>query len=201
VGADYSELEQLPLLVGELNSYGSDPRMALYPGPKSSAGWRLCHKIMGVTGLYYLRAFERVNLCCEKWSMRAAREAAAEIVKRRVTAGSASRKLVLLGAKVCAAFRVPYEPFSIRNLRRGTNYVVLPHLSGRCRAWNEDGAVQRARFALVAAEVLRPGECSWGMDSLNPDLLGTDQTGERPVKCSNCGDVVAGRFCMSCGEP
>lgn len=58
-----------PLLVGEQNPYGADPKFALYPYPENSAGGRLCFKVFGLTRHEYLARFDRVNLCSGKWSM------------------------------------------------------------------------------------------------------------------------------------
>ena len=143
-----------PLLVGESNPYGSDPRYALYPYPDHSAGGRLCFKVMDLTRREYLTRFDRVNLCTGKWSMREAREAALAIMAAR------TGTVVLFGAKVCQAFGVirfnpfgfPSEPELVR--KAGARYVILPHPSGLSRAWNEPGAFERARAVLREAGVL-----------------------------------------------
>lgn len=124
--------------MGELNPYGADPTYALYPYPVNSAGGRLCRRVLGLEPREYLRRYRRVNLCARRWSLAEARAAAAALEERGVT--------VLLGAKVCAAFRVEYLPFSVQGGR-----VVLPHPSGRCRAWNEPGAYGAARAVLREA--------------------------------------------------
>jgi hypothetical protein len=92
----------------------------------------------------YLREYDRANLCAGRWSAASASAAAAEISR------SGAPAIVLLGAKVCAAFGLDYEPFTARYLA-SPRLVVLPHPSGRCRAWNEAAAVDRARAALRVA--------------------------------------------------
>lgn len=138
-----------PLLVGETNPYGADPKFALYPLPEKSAGGRLCTKIMGLTRLEYLQRFDRVNLCAGKWSMKEARHRAVDLL------GTDERStLVLFGAKVTRAFDIDFFPFQITHRQHERRVVILPHPSGLCRAWNEPGAYERARAVLREAGVL-----------------------------------------------
>lgn len=140
------------LLVGEHNPYGPDPRFALYPSPAGCAGERLCEKILGMSASAYLSEFDRVNLVTTpKWSAVTARIKANEII----VVGQRDR-LVLLGAKVAAAFGLPSEPFQFHDRPWG-RALVLPHPSGRCRAWNAAGAFERARDSFAAAFGRRPG--------------------------------------------
>lgn len=131
-----------PVLVGESNPYGGDPAFALYPAPDGCSGHRLCCLILGMRRAAYLEAFGRVNLCAGPWRARAARDAA----KALWDAPSAPR-LVLLGAKVSAAFQVPFVPFEISE---GGTMLVLPHPSGLNRMWGEPGAFAKARAAVAA---------------------------------------------------
>lgn len=128
-----------PLLVGEQNPYGADPRYALYPAPAWSVGAHLCRGVLGLTAHEYLRAFDRVDLVAGRWSLPQARLAAAALVHPR---------RVLLGARVCAAHGVPFEPFHHVSSSAGWWGVVLPHPSGRSRFWNDPRAVERARSAV-----------------------------------------------------
>lgn len=137
-----------PLLVGELNPYGSESRYALFPYPANSTGDRLCKKIMGLTRVQYVRSFNRINLCTGKWDREAA-ESAAYAIKY----DESLETVVLLGAKVCAAFGFPYAPFSIM-LSKGKTFVILPHPSGLCRTWNEPDAFARAKRLLKKYAVL-----------------------------------------------
>ncbi len=103
-----------------------------------------------------MTGFDRVNLCRDKWSTRAAREAAIAIMRDRTA------PIVLLGAKVTAAFMMPFQPFTHttldlpdggpRWLRR--TFVVLPHPSGLNRIWQTHNAFERAREVLREAGVL-----------------------------------------------
>ena len=127
------EPDSRPVLVGEANPYGADPKYALFPMPMNSAGGRLCFKVLGMEMRDYLAAFDRVNLCPQAWSKYQASEHAVKLACQK-------RPLVLLGSKVCSAFGTPYTPFESRDL-----VLVLPHPSGLCRAWNVEGSYERAR--------------------------------------------------------
>ena len=137
-----------PLLVGELNPYGSDPRYALFPYPKNSSGDRLCRQVLGLTRVQYLRRFERANLCTAKWDLKSARECASLLLEFH------RGPVVLLGAKVAKAFGVGYLPFAIAPAAGDRKVLVLPHPSGLCRAWNEGGSFEKARRAVRAAGVV-----------------------------------------------
>lgn len=141
-----------PLLIGELNPYGTDPQYALYPEPEGASGDRLCRFVMGLTHDEYLERFDRANLCTGKWSAPAARRMAADLV---VSAGG---PIVLCGVKVASAVGLLPQPFNIKRLYIGGYgdrvVVVLPHPSGRCRTWHQPGAVDRARSCLREAGVL-----------------------------------------------
>lgn len=134
-----------PLVVGELNPYGTNGKYALYPYPENSAGGRLCRLILRMRPGAYVAAYRRENLCTEKWSLPTARLNAATL--QRTLRGA---PLVLLGAKVCAAFGVPFIPFTASTTVDGP-LVVLPHPSGLNRLWNDPMAYVRARDALRSA--------------------------------------------------
>lgn len=136
-----------PLIVGEVNPYGSDPVFALYPLPKGASGDRLC-RILGMSHAEYLRTFDRANLCAGEWSLREARLKAEWLILD----GRAA--FLLLGRKVAYAFQLGKTPFfqchyGVEQVRNGKwvrpAFLLLPHPSGRCRAWNKPGAVERAR--------------------------------------------------------
>jgi hypothetical protein len=134
-----------PLLVGESNPYGSSPAFALYPSPQGCTGHRLCHLIMALDEDDYLERFDRANLCVGKWSVPKAREAALALSLKHDDG-----VIVLLGAKVCTGFGLPFRPFEAV----GPNRVVLPHPSGLNRMWGEPDAFERARAVLREAGVL-----------------------------------------------
>lgn len=156
------------LLVGEVNPYGPDSRFALFPRPRESAGGRLCHDVLGMREVDYLRSFDRVNLCVGSWSLVKARARAEELL------AEPRAVIVLLGQKVATAFRVDFQPFTHSRLyalepapgrwyletepsllkSRPVTVVVLPHPSGLCRLWNEPGSFLRARATLRAAGAL-----------------------------------------------
>ena len=152
-----------PLLVGEVNPYGSNPDYALWPYPEHASGSRLCRLVMGLQPVDYLRRFDRANLCEGRWSLKLAREAALGLLSAR-----RGGPIVLCGQLVCAAFRVPFAPTTVWQLAweegeseprlaawagSGWPLVILNHPSGRCRAWNEPGAFAAARVTLAAAGI------------------------------------------------
>lgn len=139
-----------PLIVGELNPYGGDPRHALYPWPANSTGDRLCRKVMELSRSEYVNGFDRVNLCEGKWDAYQAKARVALII-----ADYPGATIVLLGAKVCRAFQVEYVPFTEVRLYVEHKVVILPHPSGLCRIWNEVGSYDRARKVLRKAGILQ----------------------------------------------
>jgi hypothetical protein len=134
-------------LVGESNPYGADPHYALYPLPEHASGGRLA-RALGMSALEYLSAFERVNLLQgPKWSIPEARKRAATVLASTPKGGA----LVLLGARVAAAFGVPFAPVSLHVARVGEvarDALVVPHPSGLSRAWNDPLTAQKVRVAV-----------------------------------------------------
>ena len=134
------------VLVGELNPYNRHPGLALYDEPPYSAGGRLRRLILATTQREYLRGTLRHNLCTDKWS-----RAAAEAEAKRLEQLHAGRVVVLLGRRVQAAFGVGGSAAFMVLERAPLGLLGLPHPSGLCRAWNEDGAYARARRELLEA--------------------------------------------------
>jgi hypothetical protein len=94
---------------------------------------------MGITEQQYLDSFLRVNLLSgPRWDSERAAGRAASLLVRDEYAGL---PFVLLGF----AARMP--PFTRQDDPHRV-YLLLPHPSGRCRAWNEPGSVERARWLL-----------------------------------------------------
>jgi len=136
-----------PWLIGEFNPYQAEgdyvDEFALYPDPPTSAGGRLCLRILRMTPEVYLATFERRNLLQRKWSMPKARAAAARIMEE-----SGAAPLVLCGAKVSAAFGLEFKPFFAAEFQRGSEkklLAIIPHPSGLNRAWQQPGSFRRAR--------------------------------------------------------
>lgn len=134
-----------PLLVGEQNPYGADPRLALYPLPAGATGARLV-QILGMTPTSYLERFDRANLLPygERWT----------VAKARAAAHALPNKLrIALGSRVAAAHGLLFDPFEAYEVALGhpqdVGYVlILPHPSGRCRIWNDPESIPRAREAV-----------------------------------------------------
>lgn len=137
------------------NPYGPDQRYALYPEPVGSAGHRLCHLILGLDTRAYLSSFHRRNTAAGKWSLGKGRESADDLF-HEVPEG---HTVVLLGREVWNAWR--YRIFSEDDSKVWTpfqvvkgevhTFVLLPHPSGLCRAWNDPAAYSRARQVLLRA--------------------------------------------------
>lgn len=138
-----------PLLVGELNPYGIDPKFALYPVPKYASGARLA-EILNLSRGRYLDRFDRVNLCIGEWSMKEARLTAEKILNQERDV------VILLGRKVATAFDVHVDLLTACLVGDGATAYVIPHPSGLNRFWNEPDARERVRALLapVLKEVL-----------------------------------------------
>jgi hypothetical protein len=144
---------QKPIMfVGEANPYGTDPRHALFPLPRGSAGANL-RRYTGLRRSTYLTC-PRVNLCPSKWSLKTARARAVEIA----CGAGAYCAVVLLGAKVRDAFGLADHEFFSAVTVGPVTFVLLPHPSGLSRPWNEPGAVARARDLLSTVCDLPFGE-------------------------------------------
>lgn len=141
-----------PLLVGEDNPQGNHP---LSLEPANGAGARLC-RILGLEASVYL-GLDRANLCVSKWDANRARARA----KMLTAHGTPFRTIVMLGAKVRAAFgHALGRKFKEWDAYRETAAVcenpsfapltllAFPHPSGRCQAWNNAAAIERARAML-----------------------------------------------------
>lgn len=153
------------VLVGELNPYGADPRMALYHMPRHASGNRL-REILGLRDHTYA-SIAKVNLCDVSWSIIWARLRAFNVVL------SEHGTIVMLGTKVRQAFGVETIPFfsahrfeaatDFPRMARdrvlpsfaGATFVSLPHPSGLNRMWDVPGSRERARDLLrvVCADV------------------------------------------------
>jgi hypothetical protein len=137
------------ILVGELNPFGTDPRLALYHLPRRSSGNRL-RVILGLSDAEYAR-IPKANLCEGRWRARDAHDRA-----RRLLADPETLVYVLLGKRVRDAFRAVcgvaglFADFSTYRDSGNVAYtlVALPHPSGLCRVWNDPGAAELARDLL-----------------------------------------------------
>lgn len=137
-GPGWTSSDGRPLLVGECNPWSDDPSDALLPWPRGASGNRL-RLLLHLSDREYLSRFRRTDLCNGGWDLRRARRRAEDIARTE------PNPVVLLGARVCAAFKMRFTPFE-----RTGRYLVLPHPSGRSRGWSEPGAPARARAAIQA---------------------------------------------------
>jgi hypothetical protein len=160
------------LLCGEGNPYSSDPEDAMLPWPREAAGNRM-RLIAGMTDEEYLAAFTRRNLLnTVRWSAPLARAEA-----RRMLHELRPSAVVALGTKVADAWldvlwtACVHRPSVLWYSRHTRCYspgrpgeqwdpecappealrvelLLLPHPSGRNRAWDVPGAKGHAQVAL-----------------------------------------------------
>jgi hypothetical protein len=180
-----------PLLVGEANPYGADPYYALYCEPANSAGGRLQRLILRISEREYIKHFDRVNLCPQKWNMKVARENAERISVER----GDEAPIILFGAKVASAFGfAKHEPFTFQRRAHPVwhveNVIVqLPHPSGLCRVWHEPGAFERARNTIINAGILSADGSLPGVQVVDSSLVKNRfLDGSAPDECRCGGD-------------
>lgn len=146
-------MRQRTIIIGMNNPHSQEPRYALYPAPEGCAGhrlWRLLHDRSGATKGDYIRGFERLNLVDARgWCIRAARRTAQLMLEDDMLEG---RRIILLGACVRAAFRLP-PALVVPVMVRGITFRQLPHPSGRCRWYNDPK--HRAIAGMLLEEEMR----------------------------------------------
>lgn len=140
-----------PILIGMLNPYTMDPKMALAPNRAGTAGMRLYlimkERAPGVSRKAYMDRFERDNLCFGTWDDERARQRAQQLERKWHC-----REVVLLGANVRRAFGIPTS--LLHPFERGSNvFYQLPHPSGLCRWYNDED--NRARAADLMVQLYR----------------------------------------------
>lgn len=148
-------------IVGELNPFGANPRMALYHLPRTSSGNRL-RVIMGLSDVEYNK-LRKLNLCIGKWDSVRAKAYAAACVIGAKESSEVHDLIILLGAKVRAAFGVPNKEFWWEEQGGNTTLVTLPHPSGRNPVWNNPNTVAKARKLLQQHAPSIP----WGQDGVS----------------------------------
>ena len=152
------------VLVGELNPYGGDPRLALWPQPANASGARLC-RVLGLHATTYVR-LRRVNLCVGSWRLLEARRAWDQLLLEE-TENLDDVCFVLLGRRVQRAANARGTPltYDVQKPVCKIVYLRLPHPSGRCLAWNNPETARTVR------EILRElvPEVSWGEALERPD--------------------------------
>lgn len=138
----------------------------MFPMPSTSAGGRL-QQWSGLSRSVYLRSFDRVNLLRQFPGKDAGGEDKFPLGDARVAAQAMlpflhGRKVVLIGRNVANAFGVKNDFFSWGIFMEGRwsfgriefDYVIIPHTSGRSRAYNDTASRELLRS--VMKEALRP---------------------------------------------
>lgn len=124
------------VVVGMNNPLSEDPRAALLPYPRGSAGWnlwRMVSEVCGVSRSEFRRSLEFVNLCDSRiWDPIAARRK-----YEALESGWEGRRVVLLGGAVLGVLNLQ-RPSSaaLWCSRAGYEWCSLPHPSGLCREYN-----------------------------------------------------------------
>lgn len=142
------------VIVGMNNPLSEDPRAALLPHPKNSAGWRLWKMFHDVTGLSrseFRRGFEFVNLCDSfAWCPYAAR--------RKVEAlwpHWRGRTVVACGRAVQGAMWLRPRVWGAYSVLDGVRACAIPHPSGLTREYNDE--LMRLMVGLRLEELHRRG--------------------------------------------
>lgn len=140
-----------PILVGMVNPHNLDPRWALAPFGKNTAGKRLFlilkSRVPAVRRIEYVKRFERVNLCHGTYD-----ETRAHMGAQMLREKWSGRHILLLGGAVRRAFGFP--PCLIDPVEDGGNtWFQLPHPSGRCLWYNDP--TNRARAADLLTQLYR----------------------------------------------
>jgi uracil-DNA glycosylase len=111
----------------------------------SGASGRRLADLAGLSWAAWL-ALDRRNLLpryYEPWDRALAATAALEVISEHPDA------LLLLGRRVAAAFGITSPPLTrLRDEVWGTDVLLVPHPSGRCRWWNDPDNAAAARGAL-----------------------------------------------------
>lgn len=138
-----------PLFVGECPGGAEDGRAMrfspLLPYPETSAGYHL-YELTGLRNrALYLNHSDRVNLIpapTARWSVLHAASAACNLINGGLLR---DRLVILCGHKVQAAFGIVNICPQFVLISEAFDFALMPHPSGRCRAWNDPAAVERCR--------------------------------------------------------
>lgn len=129
-------MSERTIIVGMNNPLSVEPRAALLPYPRGSAGWnlwRMASDVCGVSRSEFRRSFEFVNLCDDRiWNPIAARAK-----YETLESAWAGRRVLLMGRAVLGVLWLNTPPYDLR-WRSGRPYLwcSLPHPSGLCREYN-----------------------------------------------------------------
>lgn len=147
------------LIIGECPGPRTDPRMPLFPNPENSTGARL----LGYSNMSerdYMGLLMRTNLCPTTWYDDIA-ELRVEHLKRAIVRFDSSLRVLLLGAKVEAAWGIRSR-YKFGEARVFVDDVPIslawiPHPSGLNRIYNDEESQRLAgRYVRWCAGMERP---------------------------------------------
>lgn len=139
-----------PYILGLSNPQSSDPRAALYPHDKGSAGyrlWSMVNDIDPITSAEWLEKTQQVNLLSDTVLPRGYEAAAGrrgDFLRQYI----ASRVVVLLGSEVACAMRHKAPPFVWAG-----SWILIPHPSGKNLFYNNQ--VNRLAAGILLWDVIR----------------------------------------------
>lgn len=140
-----------PMLIGMNNPLSHRPCYALWPEPAGCTGhriWQMLHERTGATPDDYVAAFDRQNLVIGEWDLATARKRAASLVYGGYLD---YRSVVLFGARVAQAFRLPHPPpIEVKEIGP-TRFHCAPHPSGINRWYNSED--NRRSVSLLLADL------------------------------------------------
>lgn len=153
-----------PVIIGQAGSNrgGSRHGTAMFPNPRTTAGYRL-FKMTGMTLDEYVSGFERFNTITRfpgqsgrghKFPMdEASLNAKVHIITRCLNA----RRCVIIGKANAKAYfdvigRALPEPLTWVSIGLKGEWVWMPHTSGIVQFWNQPGNADRCRAVFDAIE-------------------------------------------------
>lgn len=151
-------IDPLPVLIGMYNPHSANPRSALLPFPKGSAGYRLRDILNAhrpITRCKFMAEFDRRNVLDDVVWDRAAALASGDRLRRELIGRRVLVLVLVLGVEAVRALRLPvanpqFTWFHSREF--DFHWAWAPHPSGLSRAYNDPE--NRLRLAAILCTML-----------------------------------------------